>query len=135
MTVIRLLIGSFFCLSLWACSENSILKVGVTTTLEDSGLLAKLLLAFEKQHGQTVKPIIAGSGHIHTLIKRNDIHSAITHHPAGETALLTTGHIHQRIPLMENDFLIVGPISDPAHIKQSLSVDEAFKKIVMNRLS
>ena len=130
MKTIYRLILSFFCLCLWACSDNTIPRVGISTTLEDAGLLPGLLQAFEQQTGQKIQPIIAGSGHLHTLIKRGDIDSAISHHPAGEKHLLAHGHIHQRIPLMHNDFLIVGPASDPAHIQQALAPDEALKKIV-----
>ncbi|MBX2807636.1 MAG: substrate-binding domain-containing protein [Cellvibrionaceae bacterium] len=112
-----------------ACTEPTI-RLGTTTTLEDSGLLPLLLQAFEQQHDITIKPIIAGSGQIHTLIRNGNIDSAITHDPRGEQQLFAENQITQRRPLMKNDFIIVGPTSDDAHISYSLTADEAFKKII-----
>jgi tungstate transport system substrate-binding protein len=110
--------------------SNTIIAIGVTTTLEDAGLLSVLVSAFQQDHKITVKPIVAGSGQIHKLLERGDLDLAITHDPAGEKALLTKGIIKQRIPLMQNDFIIVGPQTDPAHIKLSLTPAEALNKIV-----
>ncbi len=117
------------CLLVTACTNEASLKLGVTTTLEDSGLLSALVDAFKKEHDISIKPIIAGSGQIHELIKRGDIDTAITHDPSGEKKLLAEGIIIKRTPLMQNDFLIIGPSSDPAHIKLSLTPDEALEKI------
>ncbi|MGH1487635.1 MAG: substrate-binding domain-containing protein [Cellvibrionaceae bacterium] len=127
---------TYFILSvlICACTNKETIRVGATTTLEDSGLLTELITAFEKQHDIQIKPIIAGSGQIHALIKNNDIDSAITHDPKGEETLLKAGLINQRIPLMYNDFIIVGPNNDPAHIKLSLTPDEALEKIVNSGL-
>ena len=112
------------------CTNKEFIKVGVTTTLEDSGLLTLLITEFEKQHKIKIKPVVAGSGQIHELIKNKDIDSAITHDPKGEQALLASGLITQRTPLMYNDFIIIGPANDPAHIKLSLTPDEALEKII-----
>lgn len=111
------------------CSQKPELQVGVTTTLEDSGILAELINAFEQDHQLTIKPIIAASGQIHQLIKRGDIDTAITHDPAGEQQLLKEQVIQKRIPLMHNDFLIIGPKGDPAHGKLAITPDEVLQKI------
>jgi tungstate transport system substrate-binding protein len=113
-----------------ACSNKESVRVGVTTTLEDSGILAKLITTFESEHNIEIKPVIAGSGQIHQLIQRGDIDTAITHDPKGEEKLLQEGNIKERITLMYNDFVIVGPNNDPSHIKLALTPDEAFEKIV-----
>jgi tungstate transport system substrate-binding protein len=112
-----------------SCSKNETLTIGVTTTLEDSGLLNQLIQDFQKDQSIKIKPIVAASGQIHELIRRGDIDSAITHDPKGEDALFTAGHIKEPIKIMENDFIIVGPATDPAHIKHALTPDEAFEKI------
>jgi tungstate transport system substrate-binding protein len=111
-------------------SSDNLITIGATTTLQDSGLLTLLVNDFQQKYTITVKPIIAGSGQVHELLKRGDIDLAITHDPAGEKALLQEGIIKQRIPLMQNDFVIIGPRTDPAHIKLSLTPDEALKKII-----
>lgn len=111
-------------------NSNKVLAIGVTTTLEDAGLLTELVNAFQQEHKITVKPIVAGSGQIHKLLEQGDLDLAITHDPAGEKNLVDKGIIKQRIPLMQNDFVIVGLKTDPAHIKLSLTPDEALKKII-----
>ena len=118
--------------SSYSNSKNSskVLAIGVTTTLEDAGLLTELVNAFQQEHDITVKPIVAGSGQIHKLLEQGDLDLAITHDPAGEKSLVDKGIIKQRIPLMQNDFIIVGPKTDPAHIKLSLTPNEALKKII-----
>lgn len=115
-----------------SCSKapDNRLRLGVTTTLEDSGLLAELLLAFQIQHAISIEPIIAGSGYIHELLARGDIDTAITHDPQTEKRLLDDGVIMQRIALMQTDFVIVGPRQDPAHVRLTLTPDEAFEKII-----
>ena len=99
--------------------SNTIIAIGVTTTLEDAGLLSVLVSAFQQDHKITVKPIVAGSGQIHKLLERGDLDLAITHDPAGEKALVIKGIIKQRLPFMQNDFIFVGPASDPASISLS----------------
>lgn len=126
----RLLFVAFTGLALAACNNNTTILVGATTTLEDSGILARLIDAFEQQYNITVKPVIAGSGQIHELIVRGDIDTAITHDPIGEKRLLENKVIHSRKPLMRNDFLIVGPKDDPAQIRQSATPAGAFAKII-----
>ena len=133
-------------ITLLACSDNGaddrysssnksskvdrVITVGVTTTIEDAGLLNPLIKAFQEQYTLNVKPIVAGSGQIHKLLELGDLDVAMTHDPVGEKALLLEGSIKYRIPLMQNDFLIVGPKTDPADIKLSLTPSEALEKIV-----
>jgi len=111
-------------------SKNNTLIIGATTTLEDSGLLGQLVNRFQQTHNITVKPIVAGSGQIHKLLSLGDMSVAITHDPQGEKVLIKKGIIDKRIALTKNDFIIVGPKSDPANIKEALTPNEALKKIV-----
>lgn len=117
--------------TLFGCSaqNDNAITVGVTSTLEDSGVLSMLLNQFEQEHGLKIKAVVAGSGHIHRLIEAGDIDTAITHDPDGEEKLLANNTITARKVIAKNDFIIVGPRSDPSHIKQSLTPDEAFEKI------
>lgn len=119
---------SLICLS--ACDRDPSIKLGATSTLEDSGALNLLINEFNKEHTIIVKPVIAGSGQIHRLIERRDIHTAITHDPLGEKTLLEKRFISTRTPLVKNDFVFVGPQQDPAHIKLSLTPDEVYEKIL-----
>lgn len=112
-----------------ACGNNNTIHLGLTTTLEETGVLAALITAFENQHPIKIKPVIAGSGQIHRLIEAGDIDTAITHDPKGEKKLLSKKIIQERFPLVKNDFIIVGPSDDPAHIQQALTPDEVLEKI------
>lgn len=118
-------------LFLLSCNSNidNTIRVGLSSTLEDSGVLSLLINGFEKEHAVTIKAIIAGSGHIHRLIENGDVDTAITHDPIGEKKLLENGAIIERKPIVSNDFLIVGPANDPAHVKHTITPDEALQKI------
>ncbi len=98
-----------------ACSDQS-MRLGATSTLEDSGLLQEIVNAFNNAHNMQLKPVVAGSGQLFTLIRRGEIDVAISHEPDGEKQLLNAGLIQQRIPLFYNHFVIIGPKTDPANI-------------------
>jgi tungstate transport system substrate-binding protein len=123
----------FLALITLSCSKNETLTIGVTTTLEDSGLLSELVKSFEKNHQLKIKPVVSASGQIHELIRRGDLDFAITHDPQGEKLLFSEGFIQQPIPFIQNDFFIVGPEKDPAHIKLTITPDEALEKILFTK--
>lgn len=124
----RLIITVLVVLFTSACSDQS-LHLGVTTTLEDSGLLPLLVDEFERKHSIKLKPIVVGSGQLFTLIKRGDIDIAISHEPQGEKLLLAQGIIQQRIPLFYNHFVIIGPRVNPANITHKDTAKVSLKKI------
>ncbi|ODS23866.1 hypothetical protein AB835_06450 [Candidatus Endobugula sertula] len=114
---------------LFSCSKSESILLGTTTTLQDSGLLAVLVGVFNQQHAVKIKPIVAGSGHIFTLIERGDVDIAITHEPIGEQSLVDRQIVTERTPIMYNYFLIVGPKDDPARVHLSSSANKAFANI------
>ncbi|MFT7223110.1 MAG: tungstate transport system substrate-binding protein [Cellvibrionaceae bacterium] len=128
---LKLTVIILFALSilLLACNQRNSILVGASTTLEDSGLLPELIRRFESKHEVQIKPVIAGSGQLHDLIRRGNIDTAITHDPAGEARLLRDGIIQSKIFLMRNDFLIVGPTDDPAQVRSVISPVQALEKI------
>jgi tungstate transport system substrate-binding protein len=117
--------------TLWllSCSEPP-LRLGVTTTLEDSGLLDRLTMDFYHQHGIAITPIVAGSGQLFTLITRGDVDIAITHEPEGEKRLVEQGFVSSRQALFYNDFVIVGRKEDPANIRRATSTRDAFMRLI-----
>jgi len=100
-----------------------------TTSPRDSGLLDLLLPIFRGQTGIDVKVIAVGSGQALANARRGDGEVVISHSPADERKFMDDGFGISRRPLMENDFIIVGPESDPAKVKGTPSAAEAFKKI------
>ncbi|MGS2718439.1 substrate-binding domain-containing protein [Eionea flava] len=122
-----LLLGITLLLS--SCRTSPTLHLGVTTTLEDSGLLRMLSNAFYQEHQIIIKAIVAGSGQLFHFIEKGDIDIAITHEPEGEKKLLQKGSIIARTPLFYSEFFIVGDQHDPAHVSKASTTQEAFTQL------
>lgn len=105
------------------------LLLGTTTSVEDSGLLARLLESFKEESGVTVRAVIAGSGQILDMARRGDVDALLTHDPAGEEALIADGAAVDRRAVMHNEFVIVGPGDDPAGIRGLADAAEAFRRL------
>ena len=99
-----------------------------TTTTRDTGLLDALVPDFEKRSGYQVKQIIAGSGEILQLGARGEGDVILSHSPAAEADWMKAGNGTSRALVMHNDFVLVGPAADPAHVK-GLPIGEALKRI------
>jgi tungstate transport system substrate-binding protein len=101
-----------------------------TTSTQDSGLFDVLIPAFEKDNPSfKIKVVAVGSGAALTLGEKKDADVLLVHSPAAEIKFVDAGFGTDRKPVMYNDFLIVGPTSDPAKIKGMTSAVAAFEKI------
>jgi tungstate transport system substrate-binding protein len=109
-------------------SNPNELIVLTTTTTQDSGILRVLIDAFAKKSGLAVKPIVAGSGDILKQGARGEGDVLLTHSPAAEKAWMAEGNGTSRRLVMYNDFVIIGPETDPAKVK-GLKAVEALKRI------
>jgi len=107
--------------------KNVILST--TTSTQDSGLLDVLLPVFEKKTGYFVKTIAVGSGQAMAMGQKGEADVLLVHSPAAEKKFVAEGYGINRRLVMHNDFIVVGPKSDPAKIKGTKSTVEAFKKI------
>lgn len=103
------------------------LHIATTTTVEASGLLDRLVPAFEKASGIRLHAVVAGTGQALALLSRGDVEAALTHDPEGERALVERG-VARRVEVMRNEFLLVGPAADPAGI-HGRPVDDAMRAI------
>ncbi len=101
------------------------LVLATTTSTQDSGLLDELLPAFKEQSGIDVKVVAVGSGQAIELGRRGDADVLLTHSPEAEARFVADGFARERLPVMHNDFVIVGPSADPASVKQAASAAEA----------
>jgi tungstate transport system substrate-binding protein len=110
-------------------TENELI-LSTTTSTRDTGLLDVLLPMFEKQCGCTVKMIAVGSGAALQMGMDGNADVLLVHAPAAEKTYMDKGFGQERLLVMHNDFVILGPASDPAKIKDIKSPAEAFKKIV-----
>ena len=101
-----------------------------TTSTQDSGLFDVLIPAFEKDNPTyKIKVVAVGSGAALTLGQKKDADVLLVHSPAAELTFVAAGYGTDRKPVMYNDFVLVGPTSDPAKIKDTTSAVAAFVKI------
>ncbi len=107
---------------------NPELILATTTSTQDSGLLDVLIPLFEQQTGFKVKTTAVGSGAAMQMGQEGNADVLLVHSPAAEKQFMTDGWGKDRLLVMHNDFIIVGPAADPAQIKGMKAVD-AFKAI------
>jgi tungstate transport system substrate-binding protein len=105
------------------------LILSTTTSTQDSGLLDVLVPLFEKQTGYSVKTISVGTGQALALAARGEADVTLAHAPALEKKYVTEGKMQNRRLVMYNDFLLIGPESDPAKVRGEKSVVAALKRI------
>jgi tungstate transport system substrate-binding protein len=105
------------------------LILATTTSTQDSGLLDVLVPAFEAASGYKVKTVAVGSGAALKLGTEGNADVLLVHSPTAEKDFMTAGSGIDRLLVMHNTYLIVGPAADPAGIKGMTSAGDAFKKI------
>lgn len=110
-----------------ASPQGSVL-VGTTTTTQDTGLLDVLIPDFERRTGWKVKLVVGGSGQILTQAARGDLDVILTHSPTDEETFMKAGYSSDRRLIMHNDFVVLGPVADPAKIK-GLAISAALRTI------
>ena len=125
--VIALLLLSLGCTN--SSGRVKTLRLATTTSTRDSGLLDALVPIFEDKTGIAIKVIAVGSGQALELGRRGDADVLLTHSPDSEKAFIADGHGDERQSVMHNDFVLVGTVTDPARIKGSTSIVEAFRQI------
>jgi tungstate transport system substrate-binding protein len=119
-------------LSLAAAQERSI-TVASTTSTEQSGLFGYLLPRFKTQSGIGVRVVAAGTGQALDIGRRGDADVVFVHDEPAEEAFVAEGFGVKRFQVMYNDFVVVGPKTDPAHIAGGKDVLEAFRRIAAAR--
>ncbi|MFO8055933.1 MAG: substrate-binding domain-containing protein [bacterium] len=109
--------------------EPRVLKMATTTSTENSGLLEHLLPAFEKEYNTDVRVIAVGTGRALKLAENGDVDVVMVHAPDAEKRFVEKGYGVNRTPFMKNDFVILGPPSDPAGVKDAKGLSEALRLI------
>jgi tungstate transport system substrate-binding protein len=103
--------------------------LATTTSTRDTGLLDVLVPAFQRASDCSVKTVAVGSGQALKLGERGDADALLGHSPDAEEAFMKAGHGVSRRAVMHNDFVVVGPPSDPAGVARTQSAPAAFKRI------
>jgi len=112
----RILLAALLCFS-FPVQAQRFITVASTTSTEQSGLFKHLLPIFEKKMGIQVRVVALGTGQALDMGRRGDADVAFVHDKAAEEKLVAEGYFVDRREVMYNDFVIVGPKSDPAHAR------------------
>src|ERR1700726_2066149 len=111
-----------------SAAEQSIVLAS-TTSVEASGLLAHILPQFTAKTGITVNVVAQGTGKALDTARRGDADLLLVHDPEAEQQFMDEGHGSMRRQIAWNDFIIVGPAADPAHVKGGSDSIAALKAI------
>lgn len=126
----RLLLSLVLVLSVTGVqAQQNFITVASTTSTEQSGLFRHLLPVFEKKTGIQVRVVALGTGQALDMARRGDADVVFVHDPAAEEKFVAEGFGLRRQEVMYNDFVLVGPKSDPAKILGSRDIVDACKKI------
>lgn len=122
-------IGALLLWSTIAFAQDRTITVASTTSTEQSGLFGYLLPLFSKASGIDVKVVAVGTGQALDIGRRGDADVVFVHDRLAEDKFMSEGQGVKRFDVMYNDFVIVGPKSDPAQIAGSKDVTDALRKI------
>lgn len=110
-------------------TQSQFITVASTTSTEQSGLFGHLLPPFEKKTGIQVKVVAVGTGQALDIGRRGDADVVFVHDKAAEEKFLAEGNAVRRYDVMYNDFVLIGPKSDPAKIAGGKDILEAMRRI------
>jgi tungstate transport system substrate-binding protein len=133
----RLLAISIATLSLLsqnAVAQEKSIVVSSTTSTEQSGLFGFILPIFKMKSGIDVKVVAVGTGQALDIGRRGDADVVFVHDKPAEEKFVSEGFSTQRNEVMYNDFVLIGPKSDPAKIAGGKDIQAAFKKIVSSQV-
>jgi tungstate transport system substrate-binding protein len=122
------LMGLLLAVSAPASAQDR-LRLSTTTSTDNSGLLAVVLPPFEQRFHLKVDVVVVGSGKALKLAENGDVDVVLSHAPELEEAFMKAGFGVNRRDVMYNDFVVVGPPSDPAQLRGALSAVDALKRI------
>ena len=116
-----------------SASQSPDVILATTTSTRDAGLLDSLLPVFERQTRYRVKVIAVGSGQALAMGRRGDADVVLSHAPEAERVLVDSGYFVRRRLVMHNEFLVVGPATDPAGLRGLSDAVAAFRRLAERR--
>ena len=111
------------------CAQQKFITVASTTSTEQSGLFKHLLPVFEKKTGIQVRVVALGTGQSLDMGRRGDADVVFVHARPLEEKFVAEGYGVRRFEVMYNDFVLIGPKSDPAKIEGTRDIVAALQKI------
>lgn len=112
---------------------QKMIVVSSTTSTEQSGLFKHLLPIFTKKTGIQVRVVAVGTGQALDIGRRGDADIVFVHDSVAEEKFVSEGFSTKRTEVMYNDFVLIGPKSDPAKINGGKDIQAAFKKIAQTK--
>lgn len=112
-----------------AQAQDKSIVVASTTSTQDSGLFGHILPLFKQKTGIDVKVVAQGTGQALDTARRGDADVVFVHAKSAEQKFLNEGFGVKRYPVMYNDFVLIGPNSDPAGIKGGKDIVKALTTI------
>ena len=118
----------------WAdFDRDRVVRLATTTSTENSGLLGELLPKFTEATGFRVHVIAVGTGKALRMGRDGDVDLVLVHAPAAERDFVDQGYGDQRRPVMFNDFVLVGPATDPADLAGAGDAADAMARVAAHR--
>lgn len=112
-------------------AQSPSIVMASTTSTEQSGLFTYLLPEFKKATGIDIKVVALGTGQAIDMGRRGDADVLFVHDQVAEDKVVAEGFALKRLPVMYNDFVIIGPAADPAKVKGQ-NVLQALQKLQAN---
>jgi tungstate transport system substrate-binding protein len=119
--------GAFF--AGHAIAQEKSIVVASTTSTQDSGLFDYLLPRFTQKTGIAVKVLAQGTGQALDTGRRGEADVVFVHNKSSENRFIDEGDGVKRVPVMYNDFVLIGPKSDPAGVRDLKDIAKAFEAI------
>jgi tungstate transport system substrate-binding protein len=110
-------------------SPVGVVRLATTTSTANTGLLDLLAEQFQKDAGIRIDFIVTGTGKALAHGRNGDVDAVLVHAPVAEELFVSEGYGLERVPLMWNDFVLVGPPEDPAAILGALDVTDALMRV------
>lgn len=126
----RVVLACVLLFSVVSTYAQQVLRMSTTTSTDNSGLLTYLLPKFTSETGIKVQVIAVGTGKALELARNGDVDVTLVHARDAELKFVASGYGVQRRDVMYNDFVVVGPRSDPAGLRGSHEVLAAFSKLI-----
>jgi len=133
----RILLSALTALSLLsspAFAQEKSIVVSSTTSTEQSGLFGFMLPIFKMKTGIDVKVVAVGTGQALDIGRRGDADVVFVHDKPAEEKFVSEGYATKRVEVMYNDFVLIGPKSDPAKIGGGKDIKAAFQKIASTQV-
>jgi tungstate transport system substrate-binding protein len=129
MGLTKALLGAVLCFSFSVGAQQRYITVASTTSTEQSGLFRHLLPIFEKKTGIQVRVVALGTGQALDMGRRGDADVVFVHARPLEQKFIAEGYGVRRHEVMYNDFVLIGPSSDPAKVTGGKDAVQALQKI------